>query len=43
MILKIAQKYSILELLFTVGCLILITGADDMIVKVVQLSLETSS
>lgn len=41
--LKIAQKYCILGLLFTVGCLILITGADYMMVTVVQLSLETSS
>lgn len=40
--LKIAQKYSILGLLFTVGCLILIPGVDDMMVTVVQLSLETS-
>lgn len=40
---KISDKYSILGLLFTVGCLILITGVDDMMVTVVQLSLETSS
>lgn len=41
--LEIAQKYSILGLLFTVARLLLITGADDKKATVVQLSLETSS